>query len=85
MITLEQVEEKSEDIKNEIRRRLKCELEYFEIVQHESGEISIYWNTKDIGIGYMYIPANWIVMSIDLGEKRVSMFAEPSDFMVFTT
>lgn len=46
MITLEQAKEKLEDLKSEIRCRLKCEPEDLEIVQHESGCISIYWVTK---------------------------------------
>ena len=41
MITLEQAKEKLEDLKSEIRCRLKCEPEDLEIVQHESGCISI--------------------------------------------
>lgn len=84
MITLEQVKEKSKDLKNEIRRRLKCEPENFEIVQHESGCISIYWNTKYSGFDYMHIPSDWIVVTIDWKEKIASMFADPLDFMVFT-
>ena len=56
MITLEQAKEKLEDLKSEIRCRLKCEPEDLEIVQHESGCISIYWVTKYIGLDYMNIP-----------------------------
>ena len=78
MITLEQAKEKLEDLKSEIRCRLKCEPEDLEIVQHESGCISIYWVTKYIGLDYMNIPSEW-------KEKRASMFADPSDFMVYTT
>ena len=69
MITLEQAKEKLEDLKSEIRCRLK----------------SIYWVTKYIGLDYMNIPSEWIVVTIDWKEKRASMFADPSDFMVYTT
>ena len=48
MITLEQAKEKLEDLKSEIRCRLKCEPEDLEIVQHESGCISIYWVTINV-------------------------------------
>lgn len=85
MITLEQAKEKLEDLKSEIRCRLKCEPEDLEIVQHESGCISIYWVTKYIGLDYMNIHSEWIVVTIDWKEKRASMFADPSDFMVYTT
>ena len=33
----------------------------------------------------MNIPSEWIVVTIDWQEKRASMFADPSDFMVYTT
>lgn len=46
MITLEQVKEKLEDLKSEIRCSLKCEPEDLEIVQHESECISIDWKEK---------------------------------------
>lgn len=69
MITLEQAKEKLEDLKSEIRCRLKCEPEDLEIVQHESGCISIYWVTKYIGLDYMNIPSEWIVVTIDWKEK----------------
>lgn len=77
---LKTIKKKEENIKEEIRSRMKCRIEDFEIEIFDSGTIAVFWDAFGIGIGYSDIPDNWIVTTIDWREKRASVFAEAKYF-----
>ena len=43
-ILLNEVLSHADKLKEEIKKRLKCEIVDFEIVEYESGEIGVHWN-----------------------------------------
>lgn len=84
-ILLNEVLSHADKLKEEIKKRLKCEIVDFEIVEYESGEIGVHWNaTYKSEASYVDIPYKWIVAGIHWDERLVSMYADPTDFLVFT-
>lgn len=85
-LTLQQVNLKSDELKKEIIKRLKCEIKGFEIVQYESGNIGIHWYACYHGNSLcIEIPYGWIVATIDWSEKWLHMYAESDSFMTFNS
>ena len=83
-ILLNEVLSHADKLKEEIKKRLKCEIVDFEIVEYESGEIGVHWNaTYKSEASYVDIPYKWIVAGIHWGEGLISMYANPTDFLVF--
>ena len=60
-ILLNEVLSHADKLKEEIKKRLKCEIVDFEIVEYESGEIGVHWNaTYKSEASYVDIPYKWI-------------------------
>ena len=84
-ILLNEVLSHADKLKEEIKKRLKCEIVDFEIVEYESREIGVHWNaTYKSKASYVDIPYKWIVAGIHWDERVVSMYADPTVFLVFT-
>ena len=84
-ILLNEVLSHADKLKEEIKKRLKCEIVDFEIVEYESREIGVHWNaTYKSKASYVDIPYKWIVAGIHWDERLVSMYADPTHFLVFT-
>ena len=84
-ILLNEVLSHADKLKEEIKKRLKCEIVDFEIVEYESRERGVHWNaTYKSKASYVDIPYKWIVAGIHWDERLVSMYADPTDFLVFT-
>ena len=59
-LTIQQVCLKSDKLKKEIIKRLKCQIRDFEVVQHES-EISIHWYAYYPDNPHIEIPYGWMI------------------------
>lgn len=77
-LTLQQVCLKSDELKKEIIKRLKCQIKDLEVVQHEY-EISIHWYAYYPDNAHIEIPYGWIISTIDWSEKWLHMYASPKD------
>lgn len=76
----------ADKLKEEIKVRLKCEVVDFEIVEYDSGKIGVHWDAiykKDAS--YVDIPYRWTIASIRWNERLISMYADPTDFLVFNS
>ena len=73
-ILLNEVLSHADKLKEEIKKRLKCEIVDFEIVEYESGEIGVHWNaTYKSEASYVDIPYKWIVAGIGVKDLLVCM------------
>lgn len=80
-ILLNEVLSHADKLKEEIKKRLKCEIVDFEIVEYESREIGVHWNaTYKSKASYVDIPYKWIVAGIHWDERLVSMYATQLTF-----
>lgn len=69
-ILLNEVLSHADKLKEEIKKRLKCEIVDFEIVEYESREIGVHWNaTYKSKASYVDIPYKWIVAMVFIGMK----------------
>ena len=83
-ILLNEVLSHADKLKEEIKKLLKCEIVNFEIVEYESGKIGVHWYaTYKSDASYVDIPYKWIVAGIHWDEGLISMYADPTDFLVF--
>ena len=79
-LTIQQVCLKSDKLKKEIIKRLKCQIIDFEVVQHES-EISIHWYAYYPDNPHIEIPYGWMISTIDWSEKWLHMYASHRDIL----
>lgn len=85
-ISLKKVLSHADKLKEEIKKRLKCEIVDFEIVKYESGEIGVHWcATYKSDASYVDIPYKWIIAGIHWDERLISMYADPTDFLIFNS
>ena len=72
-ILLNEVLSHADKLKEEIKKRLKCEIVDFEIVEYESREIGVHWNaTYKSKASYVDIPYKWIVREYSIGEDSLA-------------
>lgn len=82
-MSLNDIISKSNAIQQEIVDRIHCRVEDLEVVQYDSGGIGIHWDaiyprsSRELFI----IPEGWIIHSILPSENRMTVYAEPGDFL----
>lgn len=78
---LNDVLSQSDAIRKEIVDRIHCQVEDFEVVKYESGNIGIHWDAIYPCDGHIDIPYGWIVAGVHSAENRLAMYADPGDFL----